>query len=324
MPRLRSAPDTTALDTLAAAQAGAVSRSQAKALGMTDGQISRRLGGPWQRTDQPGVYLTRTGPVDHPARCWCALLWAGEGAVLSHHTALHLWGLRDLAPPTVDVTVPVGRRVRSAPGVRVHYALHLDDTRHPSRIPPVTRVEETVLDVVDLTTTRDTEIIDLVLRSVQRRRTEPDRLRSALERRTKIRRRELVEGLLWDARDGAVSPLERSYLHRVERSHGLPRGKRNRPEGSVGSRVYRDVRYPKYLLIVELDGAASHPPDRREDDDLRDNEVLLEEDVRTLRFGWRSVTVKPCLTAQQVVRRLRAGGWDGVAHRCGPGCLFVP
>jgi hypothetical protein len=63
------------------------------------------------------------------------------------------------APPTVDVTVPVSRRVRSVAGVRVHFALHLDDTHHPSRIPPITRVEETVLDVVDLATTGDLEII---------------------------------------------------------------------------------------------------------------------------------------------------------------------
>ena len=72
--------------------------------------------------------------------------------------------------------------------------------------------------------------------------------------------------------------------------------------------------------MVELDGRATHPGERREYDDMRDNELLTEDGTRTLRYGWRSTTTRTCETAEQVVQLLRQGGWDGTPRRCGPGC----
>lgn len=43
----------------------------------------------------PGVYATFTGQVGRQARMWAALLYAGEGARLSHETAAELTGLAD-------------------------------------------------------------------------------------------------------------------------------------------------------------------------------------------------------------------------------------
>jgi hypothetical protein len=71
-------------------------------------------------------------------------------------------------------------------------------------------------------------------------------------------------------------------------------------------------------------GAISRPQRRqpRSAATGRDNEVLLDTGRRTLRFGWRSVTVTTCATAGQVLVLLRRGGWTGTPKRCGPTCTL--
>lgn len=179
-------------------------------------------------------------------------------------------------------------------------------------------MEDTVLDLIAVSRS-ERVVIDLVLHVCQHRLTTPARLALAARARRRLRRRPLVGDLLAEARDGVASPLERRYLHDVERRHGLPRGERNRAQLVAGVRRYRDVRYRRWRLVVELDGLAAHPEDRRELDDLRDNEVA-ERGERTLRYGWRSVTGDPCAVARQVAGVLARGGWTGSVHACGPGC----
>ncbi|MEV0270703.1 hypothetical protein AB0H43_18115 [Hamadaea sp. NPDC050747] len=67
----------------------------------------------------PGVY--RRADLDVFDHRRAALLHCGEGALLSHTSALVVWGLlADEPDGTVHVTVPRGRRLRSAPGLTVH------------------------------------------------------------------------------------------------------------------------------------------------------------------------------------------------------------
>ena len=90
MPRLRATAPEAAdeLREFAESQAGAVSRAQVLAAGMSPGQIEARLlGHDWQPSGLDGVYITFTGPMDYPTKCWAALLYAGEGATLGLGTA---------------------------------------------------------------------------------------------------------------------------------------------------------------------------------------------------------------------------------------------
>ncbi|MGH8893408.1 MAG: type IV toxin-antitoxin system AbiEi family antitoxin [Actinomycetes bacterium] len=320
MPRLRPRVAESALDELTDSQHGAVSRRQVIDRGMTDDQIARAMNREWQRSGLPGVYFTFTGPVTYLARCWAALLYAGEGAALGLDTAAWIWGVRDDPPEDVHVMVPADRRVEQQPGVRIHLRVHLCTRTHPARIPAIVRLEETVIDLVDRPGSTQDQVIDLLLRACQRRLTRADRLRAAADSRKKLRHRALVSDVLDEVVEGVQSALERRYLRDVERAHGLPPGRRNRTEGVPGRRRYRDVRYDRYGALVELDGRAAHPEEERERDDLRVNETVLEEGVRTLRYGWRSVTVLACQTAGQVIGLLRSGGWDGAPIRCGPAC----
>ena len=238
-------------------------------------------------------------------------------------TAAWFWSLIDDEPETVHVMVPGDRRPAPQRGTRFHIRVHLAPRIHPARRPTMVRLEDTVLDLVDRPSTTTSDVVSLVLRTCQRRLSTPQRLSEALAERRKIRHRRLLLDLFSEAAQGVQSALEHRYLRDVERAHGLPRGQRNALEIVAGARRYRDVRYLDYATCVELDGAATHPGEHRELDYLRDNALLLAEGTRTVRYGWRSVTVLACETAVQVGHLLVAGGWSGPVRRCGPSCRVL-
>ena len=319
MPRLRRPPDE-GLQELIADQSLAVSRVQALAAGMSPDQIRRTIGRAWQRSAHAGVYVAATGPVDYLTRCWTSLIHAGPGSALGMETAGWFWTLIDEEPDDVHVMVPGDRRPAPQAGTRFHIRVHLAGRVHPAKVPAMVTLEDTVLDLVDRRSTTQSTVVGLVLKACQRRLTSPQRLSDTLDSRLKIRHRDLITGLLTEAAEGVQSPLERRYVRDVERAHSLPRGQRNQLEVQGGARRFRDVRYLAYRTCVELDGAAYHPGDRRELDDLRDNDLLVSEGTRTVRYGWRSVTALACETAGQVGHLLALGGWDGAPARCGPSC----
>jgi hypothetical protein len=304
---------------LADAQAGIVARRQLTELGVLRSEVRSQLRGRRWSRPLPGVFATFTGPLTDEARIWAAVLYAGSDAAASHETAAWLHDLRPDLPDRLDVCVQHGHRHRrSRAWVRVRQSRHLAARIQPARLPRRIGLEQTVLDLTDVACS-ERPVIDLVLRVCQQRRTTPARLALAMRSRKRLRWRSLLRELLTEVRAGVLSPLERRYFRDVERAHGLPRGHRNRPEGAGDRRRYRDVRYRRWRLVVELDGRGAHPAEGREHDDLRDNEVA-ERDERTVRYGWRTVATTPCQAAAQVVRILRRNGWTGTPTRCGPGC----
>jgi hypothetical protein len=323
MPKIRD-HDRKDLAALAEGQAGVLSRAQALAGGMSRHQIVSRLaGGLWQTTEVEGVYRTLTGPMSDLALCWVALLYAGSDAALCRESAAWSWKLADALPRPIHVLLPTTRRVLSKESlVSIHYSVHHAARRHPTRIPPVTKLDDTVLDLVDFAP-RPADVVDVLTRSCQRRLTTAERLGREAESRKKLAHRELLTDVLTEVSGGVHSPLERAYFRDVERAHGLPRGDRNAREGAAGRRRYRDVRYRRHRLVVELDGSAAHPIEARDRDDIRDNELVEHEGTATLRYGWTAVVGRSCETALQVARLLRQGGWAGMARPCGPGCPVI-
>lgn len=317
MPSLApNAPDL--VGELTSSQAGVLSRRQALDAGLTQERINHLLdSGRWQRV-LPGVYAVFTGPRTYLTRACAAVLYAGRGAALGMETAEYFWGLTDKPPSQIHVIVPADRRVTSQPGVRVHIRTALPSRIHPVRWPPMTCVEDTVLDLVERATAAQ-DVVGIVTRACQRRLTTAARLAACAARRKKMRWRSLLGDVLEDVRNGVLSALERWWRRDVEQAHGLPRGERNRREpGSTGNR-YRDVRYRGLCMIVELDGRASHPDELRHRDMQRDNAALEEGDV-TLRYGWFDVTSAPCEAAAQFIRVARQRGWKGTPRACGPSC----
>jgi len=275
-----------------------LSHGQAIGAGVSKHIIAGRIdSGRWQRLHR-GVFAVFSGPVPRDALLWGAVLRAGDRAVLSHHTAAELWKLSDAPLDPVHVSVPRETGMLDIPGLVVHYSSRLPQARHPARLPPQTRIEDTVLDLIELARTAE-DAVAWPIKACQRRLTTPERITGALEERHRVRWRGDVRDAIAVARVGVHSPLELRYFRDVERRHGLVPGNRQVLVTRGTARQYLDVRYSDYGVVVELDGVLAHSPDNRKQDARRDNANTLDG-YQTLRYSWVPVAYHACETARQI------------------------
>jgi hypothetical protein len=301
-------------------QYGVVSRQQAIEAGFTRKAIEYRLrSGAWRRLHR-GSYAAFTGDLSREAKLWAAVLRMGPDAVLSHETAAEIHGLVDKPVGPIHISVPADRRParQRLRGVVIRRSRCLvAEWQGPWRLPR-TSVEDTILDLVAAARTFG-DAYGWISRGVGRRLTSAKSLSKALAARKRIRWRAWIAGALQDAEEGAHSPLERNYVHGVERAHGLPAARRQAKRRLGSGTRYLDNLYEGYALCVETDGLTAHPAEGRWRDTHRDNANLVQE-IRTLRYGWPDVTEKRCETAAEVAAVLRRNGWQGTLRRCGPDC----
>jgi hypothetical protein len=304
-------------------QAGVVTRVQALGSGLSQGAIKHRLAsGRWQRLHE-GVYATFSGPVPPKASLWAAVLYAGEGAVLSHETAAELQRLVDRPSPSIHLTIPSARRVIPQAGLKIHLSRRvLPDERFPPGVLPQTLVDDTLLDLVDQSKDFD-EVCGLVTRAFGRRLTSEGRLRTAVRLRKRLRWRGDLDALITEAAGGTHSLLEYHYDRDVERAHGLPRSARQTPYAKLdGGKGFRDRCYQAYGVVVELDGVSAHPEENRWADRERDNHAATLR-KQTLRFGWKHVRHQTCETAAMTARVLANHGWRGSPKQCSTECTVI-
>jgi len=301
-------------------QRGVLARWQASAVDLEWPTIRSQLrSGRW-RPLQWGIYATFTGEPSREAELWAAVLRAGPLAVLSHQTAAELDGLTSTRSEVIHVTVPGSARVDPIPGLRLHRSERLAEARHPSRTPPRTRIEETVLDLTQTAKTID-GAFGWLCQGCGSRLTTPDLLLTALYKRRKVRWRAILLSALGDIGDGARSVLEIRYVRDVERPHGLPHARRQAKMTRSSGRIYLDNLVDRYRTCIELDGNAAHPVADRWRDIARDN-ASAADGLTTLRYGWADVTQRPCQTAAQIADVLRLRGWPGQPMPCGPACCL--
>jgi very-short-patch-repair endonuclease len=301
-------------------QSGVIARHQATQAGLSMGAIDNLLrAGRWQRLHQ-GVYATFSGQPSRDARLWAGVLRAGPDAMLSHHTAAGLFGLIQPVDGPMHVTVPSDRRLRRLPGMIIHRADRPRTARHPVLLPPRTRIEETVLDLITTADSAD-DAFGWVFRATGRGLTNAERIRRAMAARQRMPWRPELTACLDDAEAGVRSNLEHRYVLAVERPHGLPRAERQARVVRAGRAAYLDNLYRQYRAGVELDGRAAHPVGERWRDYRRDN-AGATDGIITLRYGWSDVTGQPCQVAAQVAAVLTQRGWSGPARRCGSGCAL--
>jgi hypothetical protein len=265
-----------------------------------------------------GVYATFSGEPPRDAVLWSAVLRGGPQAVLSHETAAEVHGLLNKRDKRIHVSVPQPQHMQPVPGLVIHRSSRILEARDPRLLPPCTMIDETVLDLVQAAATFD-DVVALIARACQRGLTTPFLLSESFALRAKARWRSEIDLALRDVADGVHSPLEYRYVHDVERAHGLPAANRQASASHDGGRIHRDARYRRYGLVIELDGQASHPDERRWNDKHRDN-AAAAEGLATLRYGWADVTERACETATEIAAVLRGRGWPGTLRRCGPSC----
>ncbi len=301
-------------------QAGIVTRSQARSFGLNDKAVDRRLRAARWRTLHRGVYATFSGVPGRNAELWAAVLRAGAGAALSHYTAAELAGLANSQSRVIHVTVPLDRHPEPIQGALVHRSGRISQATHPAWLPPRTRVEETIIDLTQVSASLD-DACAWMSRAVGRRLTTAMRLKSTLDSRPKVRWRAELGWMLDDIATGAHSLLEHRYIRDVERAHGLPTPSRQ-VKTILGSRSrYVDNLYAAVGLAVELDGQIAHAIETRWTDMRRDN-AHATIGIVTLRYSWTDVTARPCLVAQEIARVLEHRGRRVRLRRCGPGCAL--
>lgn len=316
--------DKEAIAELLSLQSGVISRHQVLAAGGVDHDVARLLRRRiWARIHD-GVYVDHTGEPSWEQRAWAAVLYHWPAA-LDGASALTAHGVRATGPrppgPPIEVAIDRTRSVGETLGIAVKRRADFDSQAQMNRCPPRVRVEHAVLTVASRLPDED-GAVGVLADACQRRHTTPDRLVDALRRRPKLSHRRLLLSILEDVASGAYSVLERRYLLRVERPHGLPTGSRQR-RVRVGRRVhYRDVEYLRLGTTVELDGRLGHEAttDRWADLD-RDMDAAVSGGL-TLRIGWRQV-LNPCRLAAAVARILVARGWTGSPRPCRRGCAVA-
>ena len=167
-------------------QGGIVTRKQAIHAGLSSGAIISKLKyRRWQQIYR-GVYATFSGPLSRTARLWAAVLYAGNGAELSHETAAELHGLATRRCPLIHVSVPASRRVHGAVGLVIHVSARAGTTRFQRGEIPHTPVDDTIVDLVDVASSPD-DVRELVNRAITGRITTDRPLRAAAGKRKRMR-----------------------------------------------------------------------------------------------------------------------------------------
>jgi len=302
-------------------QSGVISRAQAQANGLSEGDIRRLLRRrEWVKV-HPGVYVNHTGELTWLQRAWAAVLFAWPAA-LSHESALRAAdGPGKHKEAVIHVAVTRDRRIAAPPDVYIHRMTHLHRRTQWNLGPPRVRYEDAALDVA-IASSSDLAALDVVASAVQSRRTTAARMHARLDARLRTLRRAWLEGVLEDVATGACSVLEHGFLDRVERAHGLPCAERQPRATATLGVVYRDVEYE--TLIVELDGRLFHDSAAQRDRDM-DRDLDAAVDGRTtIRLGYGQVFDRPCATALRLETLLRRRGWRGSATPCAADCPLGP
>jgi very-short-patch-repair endonuclease len=300
-------------------QAGAFSRTQALAHGITDKVLHRGCRARQLQRVYTGVYVDFTGPLPWATRMWAACLSCGPEAALTGETALRRYGVTgDWRDNRIHIALPHARRVDPRPGVAISRHRDLTSLLQGSREPRMVRLDVALL--VTAGAERDVaRRAAVLLDACRQRRTTPARLLAELNVFPQLPGRRILQQIVGDAAEGVQSFLEQAYLRRVERAHGLPTAKRQVRVSTAGIVVYRDAEYTPYDVIVELDGQAGHADSvSRWRDMTRDNAAAASGRL-TLRFGYQLVS-RPCDAAAQVATTLQHRGWPGSPRPCSPTC----
>jgi len=198
-----------------------------------------------------------------------AILACGERALLSHHSAAAVWGIRPFLDGDIDITVIGGERGRKRPGIRVHRTAHLDprDARRHQQI-PITSPARALLDIAPDVSGRSLEwAIDQALVKRLTSRTQIKAVLAAYPHRPGTLK---LTTLLDPDRPTTVtrSPPEEDLLDRFRRA-GLPAPEVNARVGNYTA----DFLWRAHKVILEIDGYSYHHTRATfERDHLRDTE----------------------------------------------------
>jgi hypothetical protein len=303
-----------------------ISRFQLMQIGFTDRQIVRRIEKEQLLVVRRGVYSLGHVPNSRRATWMSAVLFSGPGSVLSHRSAAALWDFRDWSGP-VEVLSPVTGRRRGDRRDPSHLAPPLVrkvgrlDSSHMTltRGIPVTTVARTLVDLAAVLNERQ---LSYALNSASiKKLVDTDDLRRVMLESGGRKGIGNLRKLL--ARHHPLTVLTRSELEArflaLLRISGFPE-----PLVNVTIAFCEvDFYWPRYELVVELDGRQFHDTAIAFEEDRERTARLEMSGRRVLRLTWDMVVNQPAVTTAKLraymdiahgnkvdaerMRRIRAG-----------------
>lgn len=289
---------------LFAVQHGVISRSQALTCGLTRRQIEKRCARGLWIIVLPGVYRLAGAPVTWEQRLMAAVLWAGPDSVASFASAAALWELPDVVAGQVEVTST--RRLRSLPGMVVHYTRHLDPLdRGTVRGIPVTSPTRTLVDLATFNSRSHLgRCIDCFL--VRRQLSVPfcwrelNRIGTRGRKHATVLRRSLLRR--W-RRDGDAESVTESDLHELLSDNGFEGWKAQVEIWDGGRFIARpDVVFESEKLVIEMLSWEHHGSRGQQRRDARRQNELERLGYTVLQFFWEDVVLDP----EYILRQVRA------------------
>jgi very-short-patch-repair endonuclease len=283
-----------------------VASAQLRALGVSTSTIDRAVRRGRLHRVHYGVYsLVATGARPRLAAEHAALLACGPTAVLSHHTASALHGLRAGHEAPLHVTVVATTRHR--PGLVVHHVTTID-RQERVRVTglPVTSVARTVVDVAAGQSGGFVEqLVDQALKKTSRAK-----LTEALDRHpgrpgTPAVRRALTPGR--PSGDSWSLP-EKNLLALIRRS-GLPTPEANVPIG----RYFPDLLWREHRVIVEYDSREFHSSEHARTADATRHNDLTNWGFAVLHVTWDQLSRHREQVLVWITSALTRNGWSAAA-----------
>jgi very-short-patch-repair endonuclease len=288
---------------LAEGQHGVVGRGQLVEMGVSKRAIEHRLGVGRLHVVGYGVYAVGYKRLSPLGRWMAAVLSSGSGAVLSHHSAAALWGIRDPGSGPVHVTVSL--KSTSSKLIRRHHSVLPDDEVAIHEGIPVTSAPRTVL---DLAATSSTDRVESAIRQLEYLRLY-DRLSlpDLIERypgRRGVRRVHMALARIEGLPAGRTrSPLEERFLPFLRR-YGLPRPRLNDWIMVGGQRFQVDCHWVGTGQIVELDSWEAHGTRSAFREDRARDRILRTAGYGVTRLSWAQLDDEPEAVASDLRKLL--------------------
>lgn len=295
---------------LAVAQRDVVRLPQLYALGLTRADVRAELRARrWQRVGSQSIVL-HNGPLPTETRRAVAVFNAGADAALDGVSALVEAGLQHYDEPVIHLSVSKGTRYRRARGVRIHETRR----RRPDDVLDlaIPRVGAPVAAVRAALWARSSRQAALILAmTVQQRLATVQAVTEAFAMVRRDKRRRLIARVLRDLDQGAQSMGELDFLDLCRRRN-LPMPSRQVRRRLPSGRVYLDVYWDQYGVVLEIEGAHHLLAGVAIDDSLRQNELTIQHD-RVMRIPVLGLRVAADELFDQLERLLRRCGWQAAA-----------
>jgi very-short-patch-repair endonuclease len=283
---------------IAAGQRTMVSTQQLAECDLGKDAIAHRVKSGRLHPEFQGVYSVGCGELPPLAREQGALIATGQGSFLSHRSAAFVWGLREVAPAEVEVTV-VGRCCASRNGIRVHRIRTIDDRELRRReglwVSSPARV------CLEIAASSPADLPDVIDAGLANRLLNRREIEAMLGRHRGQRGAARLAAILGDESAMTItrSRAEKGMLKLI-RDARLPQ-----PEVNVRLGPYkRDFMWRSHHLIVELDSYGFHGgPDAFQNDREKDL-YYRDAGFDVIRFTRAHVVYEPTVVLVRLAQAL--------------------